>query len=206
MERQEVASNLKWKVEDIFPSDEAWEKEFQEIATKYGNYDFSVFKGKLGDKQTLLEFFKLNDGISRKIEKLYVYAHMSSDQDVRISKYNSYMAKMRAFAAKMSASLAFFEPELTALDESVLNGYIADPDFAAAGTQTASGQQYNHRSACRQYSGCNQFYSQSYHQYIQRPHPQPLGTAYSLPALFQSVCGTVSDIGRLGRSDRRMAA
>ena len=131
MERKDISLQLKWNLTDMYPSDEAWEAEYQWLEDTYGNYDFSCFQGKLGDKQTLLEFFKLNDGISRKIEKLYVYAHMSSDQDVRISKYNSYMAKMRAFAAKMSASLAFFEPELTALDESVLNGYIADPDFAA---------------------------------------------------------------------------
>ena len=31
MERNEVAQNLKWRVEDIFPSDEAWEKIINQI-------------------------------------------------------------------------------------------------------------------------------------------------------------------------------
>ena len=30
MERQEVQAKYKWKVEDIFPSDEAWEKNYAE--------------------------------------------------------------------------------------------------------------------------------------------------------------------------------
>ncbi len=131
MERKDLPLHLKWNLADLYASDEAWEAEYQWLEDTYGNYDFSLFQGKLGDKQTLLKFFEMNDGISKKIEKLYVYAHMCSDQDVRISKYNAYMEKMRAFAAKTSAALAFFEPELTALDDSVLNGYITDPDFAA---------------------------------------------------------------------------
>ena len=131
MERKDVALQLKWDLTDMYPSDEVWEQEFDNLVKTYENYDFSIFQGKLGDKQTLLKFFTFNDDISRKIERLFVYAHMSNDQDVRVSKYNSYMAKMRSLAAKISASLAFFEPEMTALDESVLNAYIADPDFAA---------------------------------------------------------------------------
>lgn len=30
MERNEVESKYKWKVEDIYPSDEAWEKAYSE--------------------------------------------------------------------------------------------------------------------------------------------------------------------------------
>ena len=130
MERQEVASNLKWKVEDIFPSDEAWEKEFQEIATKYGNYDFSVFKGKLGDKQTLLECFRLLDTISRKIEVVYLYAHLRHDEDLRLAKYTSSYSQVVGMISKIFAEFAFVEPELTALDSTVLDSFIADPDFA----------------------------------------------------------------------------
>ena len=130
MERQEVASTLKWKVEDIFPSDEAWEKEFQEIATKYGNYDFSVFKGKLGDKQTLLDCFRLLDTISRKIELVYLYAHLRHDEDLRLAKYTSSYSQVVGMISKIFAEFAFVEPELTALDSAVLDAFIADPDFA----------------------------------------------------------------------------
>ena len=30
--REEVEEHLTWRLEDIFPSNDAWEKEFQEVA------------------------------------------------------------------------------------------------------------------------------------------------------------------------------
>ena len=131
MERTEIAENLKWKTSDIFASDEDWEAEYKAVEAEYVDYDFSKYKGKLGDKQTLLACFALNDAVSRRIEKLYLYAHLTHDQDVRVSKYTSMNAKIGALVSKIFAQFAFVEPELTKLDEAVLQSFINDPDFAA---------------------------------------------------------------------------
>ena len=131
MERKDIAENLKWKLTDVFASDEEWEKEFKAVEEEYSNYDFGVFKGKLGNKEDLLACFKLNDVISRRIEKLYIYAHMRHDEDVRISKYTSAYAQVGALVSKIFAEFSFVEPELTALDDAVLQGFIDDPDFFA---------------------------------------------------------------------------
>ena len=130
MERKDIAQELKWRVTDIFPSDEAWEKEYKDMQETYNDYDFSVFKGKLGNKEDLLACFQLNDTISRRIEKLYLYAHLCYDVDMRVGKYASANAQVGAFISKIFAEFSFVEPELTALDTSILEGFIADPDFA----------------------------------------------------------------------------
>ena len=129
MERKDIPENLKWDLSDFFVSDEAWDKEFEAMEKEYGNYDYSKFQGKLGEKSVLLAFFKMEEDFSRRLEKLYGYAAMRHDEDVRISKYNSYIAKMGSFLAKASAAMAFVDPELTALPEEKLQEYIADPDF-----------------------------------------------------------------------------
>lgn len=131
MERTEIAENLKWKTSDIFANDAAWEAEYTAVEKEYTSYDFSLYKGKLGEKQTLLACFKLNDTVSRRIEKLYLYAHLLHDQDVRVSKYTSMNAKVGALVSKIFAQFSFVEPELTKLDETVLQSFINDPDFAA---------------------------------------------------------------------------
>ena len=130
MERKDISQQLKWKTTDIFPTDEAWEQEFKAVEADFAGYDFSVFKGKLGDKETLLKCFRLIDTISRRIEKLYMYAHLRHDEDLRVSKYTSAHAQMGAMISKIFAEFSFVEPELTKLDDSVLQGFIADPDFA----------------------------------------------------------------------------
>ncbi len=131
LERKNIPENKKWKLSDIFESDEAWEKEFKAVEAEYSDYDFSVFKGKLGDKKTLLECFSLSDTISRRVEKLYLYAHTHHDEDVRVSQYTSAQAMVGGLISKIFAELAFVEPELTGLDDTKLQSFIADPDFAA---------------------------------------------------------------------------
>ncbi len=130
MDRKEIQENLKWKVEDIFPSDEAWETEFNALEEKYANADFSRFQGKLGEKESLLAYNAFIDEFSQRADKLYLYAHMNNDVDMRVSKYNAYQSRVIMLFSKVSAATSFVEPELTALPDSVLNAYIQDPDFA----------------------------------------------------------------------------
>ena len=130
MERKDISQQLKWQTTDIFPTDEAWEQEFKAVEADFAGYDFSEFKGKLGNKETLLKCFRLIDAISRRIEKLYIYAHLRHDEDLRVSKYTSANAQMGAMISKIFSEFAFLEPELTKLDDSILQGFIADPDFA----------------------------------------------------------------------------
>ena len=131
MERKDVAENLKWKLTDIFPDDDAWEAEFKAIDEEYSKFDFAQFKGKLHNKADLLACFKASDTLSRRIEKLYLYAHMRHDEDVRISKYTSANARVGAMISRLFAQMSYVDPELTTLDDSVLQSFIEDPDFAA---------------------------------------------------------------------------
>ena len=131
MERKEIPQKLQWKVSDIFPSDEAWEEEYKAVEKAYADCDFAQFKGKLSDKKTLLECLTLGDTISRRLEKLFLYANVRHDEDVRVSKYTSALAMVGSMFSKVFSRLAFVDPELTALPDAVLQGFIDDPDFAA---------------------------------------------------------------------------
>lgn len=130
LERKNVPENLKWKVSDIFTNYEEWEKEFKAIEAEYVDYDFSAYKGNLGDKKTLLACFGLSDVISRRIEKVYLYAHLNHDVDVRDSQFTSAHAMVSALISKIFAQFSFVDPELTALSDETLQSFINDPDFA----------------------------------------------------------------------------
>ena len=130
MQRNEVPKHLQWKTTDLFESDDAWEQAFTAFENKYGNYDFSVFAGKLAEKSTLLACLKLIDQITREIEKIYLYANLRHHEDVRVSKNSASVAKVGALISKIFAEFAFVEPELTALSSERLQAFIADSDFA----------------------------------------------------------------------------
>ncbi len=130
MERKEIAENLQWKTSDIFSSDEEWDKAYAAFEAEYTNFPFDKYSGKLGNKEDLLACFAMSDKISRQIELLYVYAHLKHDEDLRVAKYTSMHAKVGALISKIFAQLSYVEPELTALEDKVLQSFIDDKDFA----------------------------------------------------------------------------
>ncbi|MBQ9728332.1 MAG: oligoendopeptidase F [Clostridia bacterium] len=130
MERNNIAENLKWDLTAVFSSEEKWEEEYKAVEQEYANYDFSRFEGNLSDKKTLLECLQLNDAVGRRMELLYLYAHTRHDEDVRVASATAALSKIGALFSKIFSGFAFVEPELTKLDSSTLEGFIADPDFA----------------------------------------------------------------------------
>ena len=126
MERKDVENKYKWKVEDIFPSDEAWEKSFSETEKMI---DFSEFEGKLGDRQIMVRFTQKDQETSKKLERLHLYAHMRHDEDTRIAKYTAMQSRAMSLIVKYSSAIAFVQPELTALPEETLRAYACDPEL-----------------------------------------------------------------------------
>lgn len=131
MERNEVEEKYRWNAEEIYPSYEAWQKEKEETEKKYVDFDYAgKYKGKLGDKKALLDLFAFENEGMKKVEKLYLYASMKRDEDLRNARYTSAVAQMQSLVTKLMAATAFVEPELTALPEEKLKEYIADKDFS----------------------------------------------------------------------------
>ena len=131
MERNETPEKYRWNVEEIYPSYEAWQQDKAEVEKKYVDFDYAAtYKGKLGDKKQLLSLFSMQYEGARKAEKLYLYASMKRDEDLRNAKWTSAVAVMQSLFAAFMAKTSFIEPELTALPEEKLKEYVADKDFA----------------------------------------------------------------------------
>ena len=123
MERSEVDRKYLWKTEDIFPSDEAWEKSYAEAEQML---DFSEFEGKLGKIENYVAYNQRLEQAAAKVERLYLYAHMRHDEDSRISKYTAMQSRAMSLYVRLSSATAFVEPELSALDEKTLQSYASD--------------------------------------------------------------------------------
>ena len=123
MERNNVETKYRWKMEDVFPSDEAWEKAYSELETLP---DFAAFCGTLGDAENVAAFFAATAEYEKKLMLVYLYAHSRHDEDLRVTKYNSYMAKVMSLFTKYGAATAFAEPELISLPEEKLAAFVKD--------------------------------------------------------------------------------
>lgn len=70
--------------------------------------------------------------LSRRLEKVYVYASMKNDQDTTVAKYQEYQAKATALYAKYSEVFAFYEPELMQLSAEDFAAFVAETPALSA--------------------------------------------------------------------------
>ena len=120
-------NKYKWATEEIYQSVEDWNKEFDTLSSQL---DFDEFRGKLGNAENFLACMKAQESVGRKLEKLSVYAMMKHDENTKDALYDSLSSKVTAMGAKLGANTAFIMPELTALDQSVLESFISNPELS----------------------------------------------------------------------------
>ncbi len=123
MKRNEVKEEYKWKVEDLFPTDEDFEKAYADAEKMI---DFSRFSGKLSDSGVLLEFFKADDKFGMLFDRIAVYASMKHAEDSAVSKYSAYDSKIMAMYSKYATEISFVEPELAEQDENYLKSLLTE--------------------------------------------------------------------------------
>ena len=125
-ERKDIPDGYKWKLCDIYKDSAAWEKDFALIKKRIS--EIPQFMGRLGESpQTLLDCLSLRDELGITLEKLFVYAEMSSHEDTADSKRQGPANRVSSLSVEFSAAQSFVTPELLALSETVLQQYIGDP-------------------------------------------------------------------------------
>ncbi|QAV26085.1 oligoendopeptidase F [Neobacillus thermocopriae] len=121
--RKDVPVEYTWRLEDIFATDEQWEKEFEEIMSLLPK--FSEYKGRLGESaQTLYEALQYRDHVFMRLGKLYAYAHMRHDEDTANSLYQGLETRAEGLYAEAGQATAFIVPEILAMDEDVLRTFL----------------------------------------------------------------------------------
>jgi len=126
--RNEIAAEFKWQLEDIFPTDEAWENEFSEA--KAGIAAFGACEGTLGEKAFLLSALRELSRIVQFIERLYVYAHMRRDEDGAKDLYVGMSDRAAGLAAEYAAVASFVDPEILEIPAEDLLAWKDEPEFA----------------------------------------------------------------------------
>lgn len=114
LQRSEVDAKYKWKLEDIYATNDAWDADFkraQDLLPKVQS-----FKGKLGQSgATLLAALKAIDEIGSVTENLTVYANMRRDEDNRVAVYQGQVDRITSLNARVGEASAYFTPEVLAI-------------------------------------------------------------------------------------------
>lgn len=130
LSREEIPEHLTWRLEDIFSNDEQWEEEYKSIKELLNKAE--TFKGTLGKSaEHLFEALTYQDGVLRRLGKLYTYAHMRYDQDTTNSFYQGMNDRAKNLFAFAGSALAFIVPEILAIDEQKLQQFLQENEDLA---------------------------------------------------------------------------
>lgn len=115
--RNEVADNKKWDLSILFKTEEDFEKAFKEAEKDIPT--ILDYKGKL-NKDNAIDCFRANSVLSRKIEKLYSYAHLQKDEDTSNQASQALAERASMLLTKYASTVSFIEPEICKLSTAVL--------------------------------------------------------------------------------------
>ena len=129
--RSHIDEKYQWDLSTVFVTDDAWEAELASLDSDLENA--KAYKGRLtASSNDLLAITESYLALSRRLEKLYVYASMKNDQDTTVAKYQEYQAKATAIYAKFSEIFAFYEPELMQLSKEAFEDFVAETPALSA--------------------------------------------------------------------------
>lgn len=124
-QRSEISSEFKWRLEDVYPSDKA----FEDALSEAGAYPerIEAFRGKIAESaEELLAYLRLDDEITEKMRDLLHYANRKSDEDTRVSLYSGYCERTEALLTAINSAAAFAVPEILTISDEKMERFMRE--------------------------------------------------------------------------------
>ncbi len=124
-ERHEIPEEDKWAIEDLYPSDEAWEADLASLQEDQKTLE--SYAGRLCESsQTLYEYMHFEEELGLKIGRLAGYCMRKSDEDTRNATYQGMVGKFMGVYVGIGAASSFETPEIMALSDEQMDAFYAE--------------------------------------------------------------------------------
>lgn len=121
--RKDIESKYKIDTGDLFENDASFNKEIESL----DNTVESIFEYKnhvLDNSDNLFKVLKQDVEISKRIERLYVYAHLNNDFDLADKNANELIGKVMKLNQEYSVLSSYIVPEITSKSWDIIESYI----------------------------------------------------------------------------------
>ncbi len=123
-ERSEIPTALTWNLADLFASEADWVKARDEVAAQIAALPAN--RGHLGDSaEALWKALDANSRAELALSRVSVYASTLSDQDTRAARPRELKQAAQRLAVELGMAVSWVRPELLAIDEARLRGFVA---------------------------------------------------------------------------------
>lgn len=121
--REEIEERYKWNLENIYPDEQLWEKDLEQIFRLGGQV--GELQGTLGESaRHLRSCLQLSDDLGRISEKAYVYARMRRDENNANHHYQALFDRVQSLTIQMGSITSFIVPEILTIPEDKLRAFL----------------------------------------------------------------------------------
>ena len=124
-QRGEIPVEYTWNTADLYPTDQAWEEEFDQAQAQVRA--LSGYAGRLGESaRTLYAYLTASMDAGDKLSNLHRYASLRQDEDTRQAKYQALAGRAMSLLVEAQSATAFETPELLGIPEETLERFYAE--------------------------------------------------------------------------------
>ncbi|MBN8813975.1 MAG: oligoendopeptidase F [Sphingomonas sp.] len=124
---QDGGGGAQWDLTDLYPNDAAWDEARKKVMADIPS--LTKYQGRLGESAaTLAAFLTAQSNLDRAASRVFVYASLSADADLRVSANQEREAQARDLLTSFGEAVAWSGPELLALGKAKIEGFIASND------------------------------------------------------------------------------
>jgi oligoendopeptidase F len=134
MTREQIPAAHQWDLAAMFSSDEAWAAAFKTAAETLAP-SIAAYKDHLAEGEAvLLACFTAIEQAFVKVGSIFIYAALAQAGDTTNQKANGMYGQAAGLFSQVAAASAFLDPELIAIGESTVRGWVSNkPELAIYG-------------------------------------------------------------------------
>jgi len=129
-DEESVDPKYTWDLTELFPSIDAWNEAREEILADFDKIE--ARRGSLGTSaDSLYETYRLVSDTLKKAGRVYVYASLNSDEDLRITDTQERNQLGSIMFSRFGESTAWMQPEIIEVGREVIESYIHEDERLA---------------------------------------------------------------------------
>jgi len=122
--RNKINNNYKWNAESVFPSNEAWEKEVNQIVQDIPTV--KQYQGRLGESPSvLLDAFKAAHNLVSRAQIAVMYAGFSYAVDTTNQQSARMRGKAQGMQGQVLSAVSFLQPEILGIGKTRLDEWMS---------------------------------------------------------------------------------
>lgn len=129
--REEIDKKYKWNTEDIYKNWNEWQKDVEilkEMTKEISTYETKITKD---DREEFINLVKLEEKISRVLEKAYLYPYMLKDLDSTNQLVSEKLQEIEYIYAQYSMASSWISPKILEIPKEIVEKWILGSEIEA---------------------------------------------------------------------------